>query len=169
MNATPINHFVFFYILFLFIGVSCERNAKDINTINSNKNSLHYYYFGDEYVISGILLVQEQYGAPNYGETPDIDELEKVYFVVIDTAINIVVKDTVNTHNLENKYSQSYFQILGYDSIINGKSYSYSTLYLMKLQPGTKIRLKGFFDSAITGHHHTDVLLVVGKNPPVNE
>lgn len=101
--------FCFFYILFLFIGVSCERNAKDINTINSNKNSLHYYYFGDEYVISGILLVQEQYGAPNYGETPDIDELEKVYFVVIDTAINIVVKDTVNTHNLENKYSQSYF------------------------------------------------------------
>ena len=140
---------------------------KNIGKMNSNKNSL-CYYFGDEYVISGTLLVRDLYGAPNYGETPDVDKLEKFYFIIIDTAINIFVKDTINSYNLKNKYSQSCFQILGYDSIINGKFCSYYSLYLMKLQSGSKICLKGYFDSAITGHHHTDVLFIVEKNPPID-
>lgn len=167
MKRSQINYFVF-CILFLLIGVSCGRNSKNIDTMNSNRDSL-YYYFGDEYVISGTLLARDHYGPPNYGETPDVDKLEKFYFIIIDTAINVLVKDTINSYNLENKYAQSCFQILGYDSIIKGKSCSYNSLYLMKLQPGSKICLKGYFDSATTGHHHTDVLFVVGKNPPLSE
>jgi hypothetical protein len=130
-------------------------------TTNSDLNEPTNYCFEKECVITGKLSAQDFYGPPNFGDTPEIDKLEHCYLITLDPAIDIISSDTINGYNTEDKYGQSCFQIVGYDTKVNGHLVSYDSQYLKNIPIGTVISLKGHFDSATTGHHHTEVLFVV--------
>ena len=144
-------------ILMVALFFSCNNNTNSVLDTQTN------YYFEKEYIITGKLSEQYFYGAPNFGDTPDIDELEHCYLITIDSNINIMAASSVNTYNTENKYAQSCFQIVGSFTMINGNRLSLYE-YFKKIPIGTVISLKGTFDSAMTGHHHTKVLFVVNED-----
>ena len=149
--------------LSIFIAIllfSCNNTT----TKNSALKIQNNYYFGKEYIITGKLSEQDFYGRPSFGEDPDNDELEHCYLITMDSSINILSSDTVNGYNTEHKHNQSCFQIVSFYNRINGKLVSYEQQYLKKIPMGTVISLKGFFDSAITGHDHTEVLFIVNKD-----
>ncbi len=149
----------FSIIIFIIAALlfSCNNNTPT----NVELNILTSYCFEKEYIITGKLSAQDFYGPPNFGDTPEIDKLEHCYLITIDANINIMTSDTINSYNLENKYAQSCFQIIGYDTMVNGHLVSYEHQYFKNIPIGTVISLKGYFDSATTGHHHTEVLFIV--------
>ena len=144
--------------LHVFIAIllfSCNHSTTTDSVLKVPTN----YFFDQAYNITGKLSKQDFYGPPNFGDTPDIDKLEHCYLITIDSNINIMSSDTVNGYNTEDKYAQSCFQIVGYDTIINGNIISYECRYLKDIPIGTVISLKGYFDTATTGHHQKSCLL----------
>jgi hypothetical protein len=149
--------------------LACSNKTTKLKTRDASlpPDNTISYFFDQKYEIIGVLSVQDFYGPPNYGDTPELDKIEKCYLITLDTPIDIKTTDTKNTHDLENKYNQSCFQIIGFNSYIDGKIVSYESNYLKKIPIGTRISVEGYFDSAISGHHHTDVTFVVEYNIPV--
>lgn len=115
-----------YFILIIFLIVLCI-SAKNNNIIN----------------ISGTVIQKENYGAPNYGETPDIDVKEVYYYICFEVPQKFIV-DGKTTEIKE-------MQLLFYKSkklkndLLIGKNYL----------------VKGCIQPAETGHHHSDFIFIV--------
>ena len=93
--------------------------------------------------ISGKVIQKENYGPPNYGETPDIDVIEVSYYMCFDVPRNFIV----NGKTTEIKEMQLVFyksKPLKNDLLI-GKNYLFT----------------GCIQPAETGHHHSDFIFIV--------
>ena len=101
--------------------------------------------------LSGKVITAMYYGAPNYGETPATDKKEYVYVLVLDGTIDVI--NNVAT----NKDGEGHHTEIGIKKVqlIPGANIA------LKQMENKKVKLKGMFMNAHTGHHHTEVLLEV--------
>ncbi len=105
-------------------------------------------------VISGTIVIKQFYGAPNYGETPEKDEKEQVYILQTDYPVSVFDKDDSGDPEMGNHTTTNISEI---------QVYSVDKNIDLKNQLNKKTKLEGEFQTALSGHHHTKVLLEVKK------
>jgi hypothetical protein len=99
---------------------------------------------GEEYIklhIYGNIKLQEFYGPPNFGETPELDTIEAYYILALYEPITFVKDgETVTVEEIQLLFPHGIKKEIdtNWEYIIDGKLYF-----------------------AETGHHHTPVLLFV--------
>jgi hypothetical protein len=98
--------------------------------------------YSNEIILQGKILLKEYFGPPNYGEDPFSDSIEKYFFIILDIPI------IINLNGVEKSVTE--IQLL-YDinehHIVNESSY----------------KIKGKLFKAYTGHHHSDILILVSE------
>ncbi|MDR2964112.1 MAG: DUF4431 domain-containing protein [Bacteroidales bacterium] len=126
---------------------------KNLAKKNSQSNKQDYSFYPEISVISGKIKIETFFGPPGYGENPQTDAREDAYMLYLDSPINVIshVKEReegdvdVTTYNIEK------FQLAS-TSNVKFSPYKNKT-----------VRVSGIFFGAISGHHHTPVLLDVQK------
>ncbi len=86
------------------------------------------------------------YGPPNFGENPKTDSKELHRILVLDTPINVRGQTDMDRGN---------------DRVENVQEVQLVTAKPLKEMIGKKVIVKGTLFRAHTGHHHTDVLIIV--------
>lgn len=109
-----------------------------------------YTFDAKNATISGTLKTEMFYGAPNYGESPETDEKEFPFILVLDKPINVVQTNSKEGRDITRR-GVNKIQLAAEDT------------QQLKGLKGKKIQVSGQFFSAFTGHHHTDVLVHVNK------
>ncbi len=99
--------------------------------------------------LTGILKAQVFYGPPGYGESPKIDKKETAFILNLTKPITVIA-DPDDEDGL-NSTTQNVTKI---------QLVSLGKLRLGEYNNKT-IKVSGTFFSAISGHHHTDVLLTL--------
>ncbi len=157
--------FLFCSILLAFILLNCSRkdeqkietDKKDVsNTSDNKKDSIQstdtYFYEPDTCSIYGLLNKELFYGPPGYGQTPKKDTKENCY--VLRLAKPVTVKPTTGSDK-DIDIPQSnllMIQIYSNDEKINN---------FLEGRIGERIMVRGRFMGAVTGHHHTPVIMEV--------
>lgn len=101
-------------------------------------------------VLVGVLQVGEFFGPPGYGENPATDSVERPYYLQLPTPLA----------------EQRGFQGLPADTDSAARdTYFVELVFLKETKPplsvGARIEVRGQLFGAISGHHHTPVLLQV--------
>jgi hypothetical protein len=105
----------------------------------------------------GSLVVEVHYGPPNYGETPEVDRLERAYVLVLDEPVT-VVGDTAAAIGADNPGTISRIKVSKVQ--LAGVLYCDPTKNLV----GRRIQAIGKLFPSHTGHHYTRILLDVEEN-----
>ena len=102
--------------------------------------------------LSGTLVVEDHYGPPNFGETPDVDKVEKTLILRLDKHVVVRARtgDSVNGDTFDDVSS---VQLI-------------STGMKLTDQIGRHVTLEGTLFEKQNGEHFTDVLLSVRKFVP---
>jgi len=114
------------------------------------KRSVCFRYEPDTVRITGTLARHMYYGAPGFGEDPKTDEKEVGFYLDLSTPICTAAgADDVDVAKTDVRRIQLVLDQPDYD----------------RLRPflGKNVTLRGTLFGAITGHHHTPVLLSVVK------
>ncbi len=98
--------------------------------------------------LSGTVVIESQFGRPNYGENPATDEQVKIAVLELDRPVSVVgdPKSDFNQESVDNIQRMQLVDLKG------GRFSPYA---------GKHVRVSGTLFHAITGHHYTDVLLTV--------
>jgi|SRR5882672_4463542 len=98
--------------------------------------------------LSGTVVIESQFGPPNYGENPATDMQVKIAVLELDRPVSVVgdPKDEFNQESVDNIQRMQLVDLKG------GRFSPYA---------GKHVRVSGTLFHAITGHHYTDVLLTV--------
>lgn len=104
-----------------------------------------YHYEPEQVELSGTLIEKSFYGPPGYGEDPEHDSKEPAYVILLPEPATVVPAAGDATNERHDEVSEV--------QVVNGKQ--------LPLRPllNKKVTLRGTLFSAITGHHHTDVLI----------
>lgn len=106
-----------------------------------------YEPYSTNAVISGTVKVEQHYGPPNYGLTPETDSIARPYILFLDEPVRL--------------YGD-------YEPMGDGDPYILDVLIHevhlvprrgMKIHDGDWYKLRGQFFAAHSGHHHRDWLL----------
>jgi hypothetical protein len=108
-----------------------------------------YNYEPEQVTLTGKMLVKLAYGRPNYGENSETDEKEYYPVLVLDAPINV----KGNPADFTNK--ETVTDVREMHLVLRGKK---DFVYKNK-----RVKVTGTLFHAITGHHHTDVLMSVEK------
>ena len=120
---------------------------------NGRGEAAHTYYFEPAVsTVSGKLKVELYYGAPGFGEDTANDAKEYSYIFYPDDTINV----------LYNKGDDTVLDIPARNVIKFQLAFLSEKLSLHPFM-NKHIKITGKFFGAITGHHHTDVLMMVNK------
>lgn len=119
----------------------------------STDNQKKYPFEPSISVISGVLIIENYFGSPGYGDNPETDEREYSYILMLEKPIDVIS----NTEKREEGDSDSTTSNISEIQLASTKDIKLSN-YKNKA-----IRLTGTFFGANTGHHHTKVLLDVQK------
>jgi hypothetical protein len=117
-------------------------------TVAQTKRTPCFRYGPDTVRVSGKLARHMYYGAPGYGEDPKHDEKEVGFYLDLAApACTAAGSDDVDVPKANIRRIQLVLDQAGYDA----------------LRPflGKQVTLRGTLFGAITGHHHTPVLLNV--------
>ncbi|WP_407436573.1 hypothetical protein [Treponema sp.] len=112
--------------LIIFLIILCI-SAKSNNTIN----------------VSGKIIQKENYGAPNYGETPELDSKEVSYYICFDAPRKFIVNG--KSSSIKEMQLVFYKSKNAKNDFLSGKNYLFT----------------GCIQPAETGHHHTDFIFIV--------
>ena len=130
-------------LVFLFVSCLAARSL----TAQSQRPAC-FRYGPDTVRITGTLNRHMYYGAPGYGEDPKGDEKEIGFYLDLSTpACTGAGSDPINVAHTNIRRIQLVLDQRGYDAL---------RPFLRK-----KVTLRGTLFGAITGHHHTPVLLSV--------
>lgn len=99
--------------------------------------------------LSGILVIEDHYGPPNYGENPDTDEIDKVRILKLDTPVDVVGDPNADNFNSELETGVQKMQLV-------------SSLKLIDLE-GQHVTVEGTLYHQFNAHHVTKVLITVEK------
>lgn len=127
-------------------GIKSEEPVKPSMT-----NQHDYYYEPTVSIISGFIKNETFFGPPGYGENPQTDSREECYILNIDNPINVISNSSEKKEFDFNdtKYSISKIQLTSTSGVELSN-------YKNKL-----VRLTGTFFGAISGNHHTEILMDV--------
>ena len=104
-----------------------------------------YNYEPHKVELTGILIRKIFYGPPGYGEDPKTDKKEYAYIIKLEKPISAIAAEDDTTNESHDNVKEI--------QVVNIKHISLKPL-LQK-----RVTAKGTLFSAITGHHHTDVLI----------
>ena len=119
-------------------------------SVSTKKDDLEYSFEPNVSIVEGTLITRMYYGQPGYGEDPENDAKEYPYILQLDKPINVKAQegDIMNSDTFDVKEIQ--VVPLGEEDLKSIKK------YLDK-----RIKIEGTLFSALTGHHHTEVLIEV--------
>ncbi len=143
-----------FFIAVGNINAGCNSLiAKMSQTIQTQEKGQKWYRYEPEVVsLKGVLLMKSGYGPPNYGEDPRTDEKVKYIVLKLDNPINVKGDLDQNSINLDTFRNISEIQLVLFSDQmrkdISGKI-------------NKKVLIKGTLFEKHTGHHYTDVLMIV--------
>lgn len=130
-------------------GKLSEKSEMEDDTVQQELVRTQDFKFGpDTSIIEGTLEMEEQFGPPGYGEDPENDMKEKLFFLYLETPVNVYAVDSVSDSFDVSTKGVDRIQLNSPDIDLN----PYNKM---------KIKLKGVFFGAFTRHHHTDVLMDV--------
>ncbi len=118
----------------------------------STKEDQDYKFEPNLSIVEGTLITRMYYGQPGYGEDPENDAKEYPYLLQLDKPINVKAQegDIMNSDKFDVKEIQ--VVPLGEEDLKSVNK------YLDK-----RIKIEGTLFSALTGHHHTEVLIEVKR------
>ena len=96
--------------------------------------------------LSGLLSLEEHYGPPNFGETPDVDVSERIIVLKLDSPI-VVTADPSDGANRDSFSNVKKVQLSG--SVVSG-------LYA---RVGNHVVVEGSLFEKQSSEHFTDVLM----------
>lgn len=99
--------------------------------------------------LKGNLITRLYYGAPNYGENPESDDKEYPFILQLDEPIEVHVSSENDKLTI---IETSEIQLV---------SMSDEHFKFLKSHKNERIEVSGELFEAFTGHHHTNVLLVI--------
>lgn len=122
------------------------------DSARASSNSV-YRYEPDKSELAGTVEAEAHYGPPTYGENPEKDRVEKVYVLILASPISVVANDDV-------------FNAASFDNV----SRIQLTSRGVRLAPlaGKTVYLTGGLFTGYSGHHYTDVLMMVDTANVVN-
>lgn len=106
--------------------------------------------------LRGKLTMIVKYGPPNYGEDPERDSVEHPIILILPLPIR-VQGDPNSELNSETVTNIGHVQLVIYTGVAAG----YSRYF------GRNVEVTGSLMKSFSGHHHTDVLLIVKTLKPV--
>ncbi|MDR2963676.1 MAG: DUF4431 domain-containing protein [Bacteroidales bacterium] len=121
-----------------------------IETISAQTD---YYYEPEVSIITGTIIVETFFGPPGYGENPQTDSKEEAYILLLESPINVL--STIDESEREEgdgdftKYNVAKIQLASTAGV------------LFANYTNQQVIVTGTLFSAISGHHHTDVLMDV--------
>lgn len=133
------------------------RNQIELNSkVLNNRN---YFYEPEVSEIKGKLTLNSFYGPPSFGESPEIDMLEKVWILNLEKAINVYqkIQESEEVNFNVTQYNIDRVQLATFKHKIELKDFE-----------NKSISIVGTFWGAHTGHHFTPVLMDV-INAKLNE
>jgi hypothetical protein len=130
-----------------------------VNEKNSNlekgidtEDVKEYYFEPSISTIEGTLITRLHYGPPEYGEDPDNDEQVYPFILQLDKPIEVFTNENdVMNSNISD--------VLEIQLVLKGEPY----INKAKQYKNKYIKIQGTLFAAFTGHHYTDVLMVVDK------
>lgn len=129
---------------------------KDLEKVVELKREMiknrNFFYEPSVSEIQGKLTFNSFYGPPNYGETPEIDMLERVWILNLDILINV--------HQVKSRLSEGEFNSTLYNIDRIQLSNARDRINLSEYE-NRIIKIKGTLWEANTGHHFTPVLMDV--------
>jgi|GEM_PF-3405447 len=109
----------------------------------SNPGDDNHYRWGDTISLRGSLSKEVYFGPPNYGETPEIDKKEQVYFLWLEEKISIS----------------------GPSNAIQSEALEQDKIQLLKIFKPAElppcIIVTGDIFEAISGHHRAQIMMNV--------
>lgn len=101
--------------------------------------------------LTGEVSVEQRFGPPNYGETPDIDE--RVDVPILHTVQPFAVRgDPSSETNTESFSGLDSVQLVFLHDLDKARSFD-----------GRKVTVHGSLSTAESGHHFTNVILIVTR------
>lgn len=97
--------------------------------------------------LTGKLVKKEFYGPPGYGEDPKTDRIEHASILLLDKPIKVVAEKDDQFNETRDNIKEV--------QLINIKRIALSKFFQ------NKVTVTGKLSSAITGHHHTAVLIEI--------
>lgn len=141
----------FLFIILIVPNMAYSNNINDkISTQNQEIKWLEYE--PTVVTLKGRLILASDYGAPNFGENPKEDKKEEYYLLELDTPIN-VKGDPKSDYNLDSFMNISKIQIAPVHIDFND----------LNIKINKNVIISGRLFQAMTGHHHTKVLIDVNK------
>lgn len=98
-------------------------------------------------VIKGRIKIETHYGPPGYGETPEIDRVEKAIILVLSNPIRVIVSG--EEHDFNRDTTASEIQLLPSRGL--------------PFEDNEDVSVKGQFFSSHTGRHRRELLMSVAK------
>ena len=100
--------------------------------------------------LKGKLTIALKYGPPNYGENPETDEKVRAPILVLSQPVNVRA-DRESEFNTESFEGVKEVHLV----FFTDRKIAYSHLV------GRQVEVRGTLFQAHTGHHYTDVLMIV--------
>lgn len=115
-------------------------------------NNQTLYYEPSTITLTGIIKILKFPGPTNYTSIKDGDANETGSYLFLDRPINIEINSSVKSNNDQPEKNVSLLQL------VVGSKRNWNSI-----QEGYRVRVTGTAFRAITGHHHTRVLLNLEK------
>jgi hypothetical protein len=97
--------------------------------------------------LTGKLVMKEFYGPPGYGEDPKTDSKEHAAILLLTSPIKVIAEKDDQFNETRDNIKEV--------QLINVKRIALSKFF------EKKVKVTGKLSLAITGHHHTDVLIEI--------
>jgi Domain of unknown function (DUF4431) len=138
---------LFFAVLISATTGSCSlKQTKNPATLGDS--ALVFRYEPSVSTVTGILTLERFWGPPGYGEDTTTDKIETEYILALEKPITVVADDS------SGNFEESRSGILNLE-IVTGVSLDHFL--------GKRVSMTGGLFGAVTGHHHTDVLMTMIK------
>lgn len=122
-----------------------------IASVSTHAQRKEFHYWPEKVTLTGRLVLRTFYGPPNYGENPKTDSRETQAILILDSAVNVTATGSDTTDETERNVKR--ITLVVHDFKAN------------PVRPllGRHVRVEGTLFHAITGHHHTKVLITVSS------
>jgi hypothetical protein len=107
-------------------------------------------YEPEKVTLKGKVVSRTFYGPPNYGENPKTDSRESQYILILDSAVDVLVGSDPTDQTERN--------VRRVTLVVNDFA-----AHPVRPLLGRHVLIEGTLFHAITGHHHTRVLITVSS------
>ncbi len=109
------------------------------------------HYEPEKVTLKGKVVSRTFYGPPNYGENPKTDSRESQYILILDSAVDVVATGNDPTDQTERGVRRVTLVVNDFAA------------HPVRPLIGRRVLIEGTLFHAITGHHHTRVLITVSS------